>query len=131
MRFQEETTMNHFKAREIADASGQGTRLYRYTRRNDEIVMAVGYCACDPESGGGLCPGHPTPEAAEAHHKAWLLDHAARYGLAARVWRPCAICDELTSQAAEVEAQVFSLCALHHDRYSLEKLLQVGECWTC
>lgn len=58
--------MNHDAPRQIADSQGNPTGKWRYTRRNDNQIWAIGFCADD-------CPGHDTPEEACEHHKEYLL----------------------------------------------------------
>lgn len=96
--------MNYFAAREIKDKEGKPTGRWHYTRMNDGVVTAVGYCSawqtcphCDGRAGlfqdfacafcaasprRGLvhvetpCPGHPTPEGACEHMTKYVLDRA-------------------------------------------------------
>jgi len=76
--------MNYHQARQIdpkADRPDAGK--WRYTNMNDGRVWPEGYCAQG-------CPGHDTPEEAEAHQREYELDHARFEGLS-EPWGDCEV----------------------------------------
>lgn len=131
--------MNHFRAAEIADKNGQPTGLYRYVSSNSRGgTHAIGYCCSDPENNGEHCPGHPTPEEACAHKKAYDLDKTLRFSGSdndetARSQYRCEApdCQTFTAGSAWVGPYWHaSLCDEHRNRETVEQIYDVGEAWS-
>jgi len=127
--------MNYLGPREILDpVTDLPTGKYRYTRRNNGRVWAIGHCsptvACPACNGRALwnteepwcprcehkgfievacpCPGHDTPEGACAHYKEYLLDHAKFQGPKQERWpkHKCAVagCESEATHLATVDS---------------------------
>lgn len=131
--------MNYLKPRQVdpsADRDDAGK--WRYTCMNDGRVWPVGYCAKD-------CPGHDTPEEANAHQRDYELDNAVftegpsvdealdRYRCQARAndADEPSQCGKLTTSVARVGSyQRISLCVDHLNRDGLATAYEgPGEVW--
>jgi hypothetical protein len=88
--------MNYYAAREIQDESGRGTGRWHYTCRNDHRIWPVGYC-------NEGCPGHDTPEEANQHMTAYVLDTGIDLSRSlSNEQRKCEVCGAWTQGVAEV-----------------------------
>jgi len=120
--------VNYDKARQIdpqADRPDAGK--WRYTTSNRRVgTYAIGYCADG-------CPGHDTPEEAEAHQREYELDRCLRLdGRYVDAQHKCVVCNEWTQGFAHFVPMGahYDLCDEHRTREQVEKLYSgPGERW--
>lgn len=129
------------------------TGLWHYVCVSGDHTYPIGYCSpwepcptceqlfpdhdCPTCLGRGLvkrdnpCPGHATPEEAQAHYKSYVLDHVTYQEKSSTHWRACEICDEPTRGAASGGGDFYYwiLCPKHLNRASVAELLTIGESW--
>ena len=118
--------MRYYGAREMIDKeTGKGSGIWRYTVRFDDVIMAIGYCS-------QKCDGHATKQAAEEHHRQYILDHRVKYDdVMLDMKRRCEVCGEFTSIVVTVEGHPrYHLCEKHNNREVVEKLIMIGEVWS-
>ncbi len=107
--------MNYYDARELK-SGGQSTGKWHYTKRNDDQIWPVGYCAEE-------CPGHDTALEARRHYTEYLLDNRLRLdGTYAGAQYECAVCKEFTGRYGSVDGRDYALCDRHRTRDHLAAL---------
>lgn len=98
----------------------QDNHLWHYTRKNDNQIWPIGYCA-------DSCPGHSTPEEARDHYRSYMFDnHLSLDHTMSNQQRHCEApdCNEWTQKFAMLgQWQMFILCDAHRNRATIELLV--------
>jgi hypothetical protein len=75
--------------------------------------------------------GHATEEEARECYRQWILDNELRFWEANDTQRKCKVCGAWTSNVAEVDCKIFTLCDEHNNRKTVEQLLETpGQIWS-
>jgi hypothetical protein len=94
-----------------------GLGLWAYTCRAQGQLWPIGYCS-------PRCR-HYSPEEAEEHYRAYLLDTARYDGHWRGVAYRCELCGEWTDRFAQLDSfVVHRLCPAHLNREGLSRLLE-------
>jgi hypothetical protein len=143
------TAMNYYQARQ-REKDGR----WDYTKRNDDDIHPVGYCAgwrewltlanLTEEANEHYkrqweakvllhrdkyhSDGHQTPEDAAECYKRYLLDQQLSLGRENHSsMHKCRVCGEFTHLFAEIDSQVWILCEHHNNRETVETLFEAPQ----
>jgi hypothetical protein len=106
--------MNYYAARELKTKDGKPSGIWHFTRMNDGLIWAVGYCAEDE--------GHTTKEEAQECYRRYILENKVRQGKLAE-WHSCRVCGAPSKNFADVDGlELLILCDEHNTKEQIEKL---------
>lgn len=142
--------MNYYQPRQ-RESDGR----WDYTRRNDDHIHAVGYCAgwrewkdmqflVDPAYNEHLrrqheaqtlphkdkyhSDGHATPDEASECYKSYLMDQRLRLNLTdANSMQKCQVCGKFTQLFAELDCKAWRLCETHNHRQAVEAIFEAPD----
>lgn len=103
---------------QVLDHAGRNTGRWAYTCSYAGRSFHIGYCS-------KTC-FHLSPEEAEEHYRAYVLDTARFDGHWAGVEYRCELCGAWTSRFAQTDVYaLFRLCPMHLNRAGLEAVLDL------